>query len=222
MIRHVFQSISLAPVRRCFFQRATSGRLPNDLPLLGTSLRPFHSTDSCALPSNRSQKRKKRTKSRRKPDSELHLQEQVEKKTSKRSGRSGRSRKKASKEEHSLDFTAGWDQTVLPSYTDQALGRLEIPTKKREAVIGSNILSLATLWTEASSPASRQPMVQESWTCLTSAARQKIDLIDLNDSDQDSDEETRGDDDDDDESYFADSDDDSEEDKKWEDYPNEK
>jgi hypothetical protein len=64
-------------------------------------------------------------------------------------------------------------------------------------------------------------MVQESWTNLTSAARQKIDLIDLNDSDQDSDEETRGDDDDD-ESYFADSDDDSEEDEKLADYPNEK
>jgi hypothetical protein len=208
MMRHVFQSIALAPARRCFFQRATSGRLPNYLPLLGPSLRSFHSTDFCAQPA-RLQKRKKRTHSRHKPESELHLQEQAEKKTSKRSGRS-------------LDFPADWDQTVLPpSYTDQALGRLEIPTKKREAVIGSNIVSLATLWTEASSPASRQPMVQESWTNLTSAARQKIDLIDLNDSDQDSDEETRGDDDDD-ESYFADSDDDSEEDEKLADYPNEK
>jgi hypothetical protein len=217
MIRRVFQSSALAPVRRCFFQRATWGRLPHDLPLLGTSLRPFHSTYFCAQPS-KSQKRKKRTRSQRKPDSELHLQDQVENKTSKRSGRPGSIRKKASKEEeHSLDVTAGSDQTALPSSTNQALGRREIPTKKRETVIGSNILSLATLWTEASSPASRQPMVQESWTRLTSAARQKIDLIDLKDSDQDSDEETRGDDDDD-ESYFADSDNDSEEDEKLEDY----
>lgn len=197
MIRRVFQSTALAPVRCWFFQRAAVGRPPNDLPLLGTSLRPFHSTDFCAQPS-RPHKRKKRTQSRRKPDSELHLQEQGGNKTTSRFGRSG-SFKKASEEEHSLAFTAGWDQ---PAYTDQALGHLEIPTKKREAVIGSNILSLATLWTEASSPASRQQMVQESWTSLASAARQKIDLIDFNDSDQDSDKVTRGDDD---ESYFADS-----------------
>jgi hypothetical protein len=214
MIRHVFQSTALAQVRRCFFQRAMSGRLPNYLPPLGISLRPFHSTYFCAKPSG-SQRRKRRTQSRRKPDSELHLQEQVEKKTTTRSGRSGRSRKKASEEEHSLDFTAGSDQPALPSYTD------EIPSKKREAVIGSNILSLATLWTEASSPASHQPMVQESWTSLTNAASQKIDLIDFNDSNQDLDEESQGDDDDD-QSYFADSHDDSEEDKKSEDYPNDR